>query len=192
MAARTRTRSLVEIMGADGPRMALLDNRPFGSTEFAQLDEPVRPGTTEVWELVNTTVDAHPIHLHLVQFQVLDRQPVDTAGYLEAAGYEVSPEGWLVEGTGDYPAPPVTPYLLGRAAQPPAANERGWKDTVVAPPGMVTRILVPFGHEAGEGLPVAAREVHVPGPGDNDYVWHCHILEHEENDMMQYYKIAAS
>ena len=190
-AARTRTRSLVEIMGAGGPRMALLDNRAFHGSD-AGLDEPVRPDTSEIWELVNTTEDAHPIHLHLVQFLVLDRQPVDTAGYLEAAGYEVGPEGWLVEGTGSYPAPPVTPYLLGRAAQPPAANERGWKDTVVAPPGMVTRILVPFGEDAGAGLPVAARKVYVPGPEDNDYVWHCHILEHEENDMMQYYKIAKS
>lgn len=189
-AARTRTRSLVEIMGAAGPRMALLDNRPFHSTDYADLDDPVRPGTTEVWELVNTTVDAHPIHLHLVQFQVLDRQPVDTVGYLREAGYRTTPEGWLVEDTGRYPAPSVTDYLLGQAA-PPAANERGWKDTVVAPPGMVTRILVPFGSEAGDGLPVAARAVHVPGRRDNDYVWHCHILEHEENDMMQYYKIEA-
>ena len=67
----------------------------------------------------------------------------------------------------------------------------GWKDTVVAPPGMVTRIAVPFGSGA-VASPIAARAVHVPNHahGENDYVWHCHILEHEENEMMQYYRIA--
>ena len=67
----------------------------------------------------------------------------------------------------------------------------GWKDTVVAPPGMVTRVAVPFGEDA-VSTPIAARAVHVPDyeAGENDYVWHCHILEHEENEMMQYYKIS--
>ena len=72
----------------------------------------------------------------------------------------------------------------------PPATELGWKDTVVAPPGMVTRIAVPFGSGA-VSTPIAARSVFVPyhEAGENDYVWHCHILEHEENEMMQYYRI---
>ena len=61
----------------------------------------------------------------------------------------------------------------------PDANELGWKDTVQAPPGMVTRIAVPFGSHAVTG-PIAATAVH-----RGEYVWHCHILEHEDNDMMR-------
>jgi spore coat protein A len=189
-AVRTRTHSLVEIMGADEPVMALLNNRNFHDDSYR--GDPVGRNTLEMWELVNTTVDAHPIHLHLVQFQVLNRQPVNTPAYLAASGYDVDGDQVLKEhevGEGSHPAPAVTPYTLG-AVQPPPANELGWKDTVVAPPGMVTRILVPFGSGAVSS-PVAAREVYVPDydNGDNDYVWHCHILEHEEKDMMQYYRI---
>lgn len=194
-AVRTRTHSLVEIMGPGGPVMALLNNRMFHDTDYRDIAEPVAMNTLEVWEFVNTTVDAHPIHLHLVQFQVLDRRPVDTVAYLAASGYDEDGDGMLMEhevGTGAYPAPGVTPYFLG-PAQPPPANELGWKDTVVAPPGMVTRILVPFGDEA-VSTPIAARAVYVPDydEGENDYVWHCHILEHEEKDMMQYYRIGSS
>ena len=183
-AARTRSHSLVEIAGADGPMMALLNNRTFDSTDFATT--PVTAGTMEVWEFVNTTEDAHPIHLHLVQFQILNRQPVNSTAYV--ANYPVNTNGWIIPGTGPYPAPSPTPYLAG-AAQPPATNEVGWKDTVVVPPGMVTRVMVPFG-SSGDGKPIAAQQVYAPAAGEHDYVWHCHILEHEENDMMQYYKIS--
>jgi len=189
-AVRTRTHSLVEIMGPAGPVMALLNNRSFHDPAYK--GDPIQENTLEVWEFVNTTVDSHPIHLHLVQFQVLDRQPVDALGYLAASGYDTNGDGMLMEdevGAGSYPAPAAAPYLVG-PVQPPPANELGWKDTVAAPPGMVTRIVVPFGSGAVSS-PVAAREVHVPdyAAGENDYVWHCHILEHEEKDMMQYYRI---
>ena len=185
-AARRRTHSLVEIMGANGPVMALLNNRTFHSSDFA--GDPVSAGTMEIWEFVNTTVDAHPIHLHLVQFQVLDRQPVDTAAYL--ANYPTDTNGWIIPGLGPHPAPSPTAYVTGPAAAP-AANELGWKDTVVAPPGRVTRLMVPFG-SSGDGKPIAAGSVFVPGAGEHNYVWHCHILEHEENDMMQYYKLVTA
>lgn len=187
---RVRSHSLVEIMGPDGPVMALLNNRVLHDEDYADPAEAISPDSLEVWELVNTTVDAHPIHLHLVQFQVLDRQGLDAEGYLAASGYQTDDNGGLVPGTGPHPAPSPTPYLTG-ARQLPPPNERGWKDTVVAPPGMVTRIAVPFGSGAVTS-PIAARAVHVPNHagGENDYVWHCHILEHEENEMMQYYRIA--
>jgi FtsP/CotA-like multicopper oxidase with cupredoxin domain len=186
---RIRSHALVEIMGADGPVMALLNNRMLHEHDYADDDEVIKPHSLEVWEFVNATVDAHPIHLHLVQFQVLNRQPVDTVAYLANAGYETGDHG-LLPSTGPYPARSPAPYLNGAIQQPPA-NERGWKDTVVAPPGMVTRIAVPFGHGAVT-THVAAREVYVPDyeKSENDYVWHCHILEHEENEMMQYYRIA--
>jgi FtsP/CotA-like multicopper oxidase with cupredoxin domain len=187
---RVRSHSLVEIMGPDGPVMALLNNRVLHDEDYADPAEAISPDSLEVWELVNTTVDAHPIHLHLVQFQVLDRQGFEAEDYLAASGYETDDNGWLVPGTGPHPAPSPTPYLTGARQRPPR-NERGWKDTVVAPPGMVTRIAVPFGSGA-VASPIAARAVHVPDydSGENDYVWHCHILEHEEKEMMQYYRIA--
>jgi spore coat protein A len=186
---RVRSHSLVEIMGADGPVMALLNNRTLHDHDYAADDQAVKAHSLEVWEFVNTTVDAHPLHLHLVQFQVLDRQLVDTEGYLAAAGYDTDANGWIVPDTGPHPAPTADAHLIG-APMAPAVNELGWKDTVVAPPGMVTRIAVPFGSGA-VSTPVAARSVHVPdyAAGENDYVWHCHILEHEENEMMQYYRI---
>lgn len=187
---RTRTHTLVEIMGADGPVMALLNNRRLHDHDHADDGEEIKAHSLEVWEFVNTTVDAHPIHLHLVQFQVLDRQAVDAVGYLATSGYETDANGWLIPGSGPHPAPSPAPYLIG-SVQPPAPNEMGWKDTVVAPPGMVTRVAVPFGQGA-VSTPIAARAVHVPDhdAGENDYVWHCHILEHEENEMMQYYRIS--
>ena len=78
---------------------------------------------------------------------------------------------------------PVTPFLTGRPKAAPA-NERGWKDTVVSMPGEVTRIRVPFGAGAAGGAPLA-----IGSSFKGEYVWHCHILEHEDNDMMQRYVI---
>lgn len=108
-------------------------------------------GTTEIWEFVNLTEDTHPIHLHLVRFQVLNRQRFDVDGYLM--------DGKLVL-DGD----PIAPL----------DNEHGWKDTVQADSGLVTRIIVPF-----EGYP-------------GRYVWHCHVLEHAANEMMRPFEIVRS
>jgi spore coat protein A, manganese oxidase len=104
-------------------------------------------GATEVWELYNATADAHPMHVHEVLFEVVDRQPilVDEASHT----VEVAP--------GSVPAPPE-PW------------ERGYKDTVIAYPGQVTRLRAHFG-----------------APGQ--FVWHCHIVEHEDNEMMRPYRI---
>jgi len=92
--------------------------------------------STETWELWNWTVDGHPIHLHLVKFKVVNREAFD----------------------------PLTGTLSG-VVNPPEATEAGWKDTVIAYPGEVTRVNATFDIE---GL----------------YVWHCHIVEHEDNEMM--------
>jgi FtsP/CotA-like multicopper oxidase with cupredoxin domain len=159
----------------------LLNNRAFHSTDYQSA--PIGRDTLEQWDLVNLTGDAHPIHLHFTQFQVLDLQRVDVEGY-EQAVYGEEP---LVPGSGPYDPPginpPVTPFLVGQP-KPPPNNERGWKDTVVAMPGQVTRILVPFGAGAAGGAPIAIGSSYT-----GDYVWHCHILEHEDNDMMQRYRI---
>jgi len=171
----TRTLTLNEIMGANGPLMALLDGKEFmaGITEYPEL------GATELWEIVNTTGDAHPIHIHLVQFQMLNRQAFNTNLYMEAyeeANPELPAEHTVVV--------PVGPYLQGSPI-PPDENERGWKDTFRMNPGEVTRVLVRFAPQDGVS-PYPFDATVEPG-----YVWHCHILEHEDNDMMRPYMVVA-
>jgi spore coat protein A, manganese oxidase len=124
------------------------------------ITEDPKAGSTEIWSFANTTGDVHPIHLHLVQFQVINRQPFDAGAYLQT--------GKLV--------------TTGRP-MPPERNERpAWKDTVKTYPGYVTRVITKFDLPAG--TPVA--------PGQEfRYVWHCHILEHEDNEMMRPYKVVG-
>lgn len=132
-------------------------------------DETHLPGVTtrpaadavEDWLLVNTTADTHPIHLHLVTFEVIDRRPFDVAAY--------DPATQAITYTG--PAVPAAP------------NENGRKDTVQAHPGQVTRIRARF------ELPDEGTIELPPGVTNPQYVWHCHILEHEENDMMRAFEV---
>ena len=176
--ASMRSMTLVEVLDAAGiPVMALLNNRTFHSSDVTV----VQGDTLEQWELINTTVDAHPIHLHFTQFQVLNRQRFDVDGYLATTGFVDPATGLVTPGRGN--SAPVAPFLRGRP-MPPPANERGWKDTVVSMPGEVTRIRVPFGAGAAGGDPLA-----IGSSFKGEYVWHCHILEHEDNDMMQRYLI---
>ncbi|MCI0596633.1 MAG: multicopper oxidase domain-containing protein [candidate division Zixibacteria bacterium] len=171
----TRTLTLNEVMGANGPLMALLDGKEFmaGITEYPEL------GSTELWEIVNTTGDAHPIHIHLVQFQMLNRQAFNAAQYMmdyEEANPELPAENTTVV--------PVGPYLQGQPT-PPDSNERGWKDTFRMNPGEVTRVLVRFTPQDGVS-PFPFDATAEPG-----YIWHCHILEHEDNEMMRPYMVVA-
>jgi spore coat protein A len=163
-------------------------------------------GETELWEIINTTADAHPIHLHLIQFQILNRQGYNTSRYEKA--YEAAfPGGEYIPAYGpplDYapsPAsggtfggnPDVGPYLQG-PPRPPEPDEAGWKDTVITYPGEVTRLAVRW---APNSLPVATppAALHFPfdpsatdpvlGPYQYNYVWHCHIIDHEDNEMMR-------
>jgi len=131
---------------AGNAMMMLLNNAHWGMpvTENPALN------SVEIWGLMNFTDDSHPIHLHAVRFQILDRRPFE-------------PEYYYRDGTIQYIGPAV----------PPAANEAGWKDTVQAHPGMITRIITKFEGYAGR------------------YVWHCHLLEHEDNEMMRPYDIVA-
>lgn len=172
-----RPMALVEVANSeDVPIAALLNNRTFGAEPTTVVMDSL-----EIWELVNTTEDAHPIHLHFTQFQLLDRQKVRSEAYLAATGYLDPATGLVVPGQGE--AVPPGPFLIGQPKLPPA-NEQGWKDTVVAMPGEVTRILVPFGAGAASGAPLA-----IGSSFEGTYVWHCHILEHEDNDMMQTYRM---
>lgn len=126
------------------PQPMLLNNAFW----HAPVTENPTLNTVEIWNLVNVTDDSHPIHLHLVRFQILDRRSFDIFTYLN-------------DGKLRYTADAV----------PPDTNEMGWKDTVRADPGMVTRIIVRFEGFAGR------------------YVWHCHVLEHEDNEMMRPYDV---
>lgn len=146
-----------------------LDRPSDGFPEIGMLDqlhwsdavtETPEAGALEMWNLVNATEDAHPIHVHLVQFQALERRPFDTETF-ESSGEVV------------FTGPPV----------PPDPNERpAWKDTIKAYPGMVTRILAKF------DLPKGTQTA----PGQKfRYVWHCHILEHEDNEMMRPFEVVA-
>lgn len=177
---RVRNVSLVEIMDPKTgvPLTALLNNLIW---ETQQIEKPV-VDTVEQWNIINTTGDTHPIHLHLVMFQVLGRQKFHVEEYLESFYPEIDdPE---TAGTGPHPVPSANDFVYGRP-QPPAPYESGWKDTVKANPGEITRIMVPFGANAAPGVPFG-------NSFTGDYVWHCHILEHEDNEMMMPYEIVAA
>src|SRR6266540_1865222 len=142
-ASLTRRLSLNEedsaVLPGVGPRAALLGTLDAdGNPVHLGWDDPVTEhpalGATEVWEFHNTTEDAHPIHIHEVQFQVVNREP------------------------------------FGRRARPPESWESGLKDTVIAYPWELTRVRSPFDR-----------------PGR--FVWHCHIVEHEDNEMMRPYDV---
>jgi spore coat protein A len=140
-------------------------------------------GSTVEWDIINLTMDAHPIHVHLIQFQVANRQDFDNVTYNQ---------DWLkLNGNPPLNHPtiplPVEPYLNGNPIIPPPLNERGWKDTVLALPGQVTRLLLRFAPQDVDPQIVRPGVNLFPfdpsfGPG---YVWHCHYLDHEDNEMMR-------
>jgi spore coat protein A len=147
-AVKTRTLTLVEVDDpVQRPITMLLNNTHW---KMPVTENPVLD-STEIWSLINTTDDSHPIHLHLVRFQILDRRSFDVAAY------------WAT-GKLNYFGAPI----------PPDPSEAGWKDTVRADPAMVTRIIIRFEGYTGR------------------YVWHCHILEHEDNEMMRPYDVIAA
>jgi spore coat protein A, manganese oxidase len=146
-AVQTRLLTLDEYVNKAGNSAMLLLNATHWKAPITE--KPVL-GSTEIWTLINPTNDTHPIHLHLVRFQILDRQTY---------------EPWLFQTKRQL-------HFLGEP-EPPSPNEAGWKDTVQAHSRMVTRIIVPFEGFTGR------------------YVWHCHILEHEDNEMMRPFHVIA-
>jgi spore coat protein A len=171
----TRILALFEIEGSTGPLEVTLNGQNF---EAPVSEKPV-VGTTEEWVIVDITEDAHPIHLHLVQFQLVSRQKLMADAYKE---------DWLaLNGLPPYMSArtelAVSPYLVGEPEGPPAV-EQGWKDTIVIFPGEVTIIRVRFTAQDGRPYPFDSTD----GPG---YVWHCHIPDHEDNEMMRPYEVVA-
>jgi FtsP/CotA-like multicopper oxidase with cupredoxin domain len=185
------------------------------------LSELPYEGETEIWSFINLTADAHPIHLHLVQFQLLNRQDFDVDRYDE--DYEAAFPGGghnhmtgLPYAKGEFMpgfGPPLdyntgTDGILGgnidvtrigedgRAVylrgdvQPPKAYEAGWKDTITCYPGQVTRIVVRFTPVEFplQDEPYTTAFPFNPGQGYS-YVWHCHIIDHEDNEMMRPFEV---
>lgn len=148
-AIRTRLMTLNQFDDDNGMAMTMLLNRKHWADP---ITERVRLNSVEIWSLANLTEDTHPIHLHLVRFQILDRRSFSVDDYL---------------------ASNALPLRYTEDARPPDAHEAGWKDVVQCPPGTVTRIIIPF-----QGYP-------------GRYLWHCHILEHEANDMMRPYDVLS-
>ena len=144
-AVRSRRLTLNEYDGDNGEPMVMLLNHKHWADP---VTEKVQLNSTEIWEFINLTQDAHPIHLHLVRFQLLDRRPFSVDDYLSDEVLR-------------FTAPAIPPY----------PHELGWKEVIQCPPETVTRIIVPFKGYAGR------------------YLWHCHILEHEANDMMRPYEV---
>lgn len=133
------------------------------------VDETPKVGTSEIWQFINLTVDAHPMHMHLVKFQVVNRQNFD------AAAYTTDYLAWVAAGRVPASKPVLANYLSG-APLPPAPEESGWKDTAKAYPGQILRVISKFDLPPKVSLPA-------------DYVYHCHILEHEENEMMRPFQV---
>jgi spore coat protein A len=146
---------------------------------FEPVEETPGVGTTEIWEYINTTLDAHPMHVHLVQFQVHNRQRADTIAYGKDYGK------WLAGRRAPESRPVLARYLIGGPI-PPAPDETGWKDTFKALPNMVSRIIATF--DLPSAVPgIAGTATRTPA----EYVHHCHILEHEDNDMMRPWQVVA-
>ena len=167
----TRYITLEEVLNEEGdPDHLEINGRLFDDP----VDEKPIVDTIEDWSFVNISADTHPIHMHLTQFQVMGRTPLDGSAYAQAladarAGKPGAPPLW------DNNTIDPKPFLLGSEV-PPGPNEQGWKDTVGAHPNQVTRIRQEFKLPEGVSPP-------------QEYVYHCHILEHEDNDMMRPYDV---
>jgi len=127
--------------GTDGCGRSMWE---INGLHFDDITEYPELGTTEIWRYINDSGVSHPMHMHLVMFQVLDRD-----GFTKGPGGEIIPNG--------------TP-------QAPPAEENGWKDTAMVAPNQILRIITRFEGYKGK------------------YPYHCHILEHEEHEMMRQFQ----
>lgn len=221
-----RQLTLNEVIGPGGPLELVVNNSKFNlalptpgcNTAACRETEIPAVGDTEIWEIINITADAHPMHTHLTSFQVLNRQVFDAAVWTAMYDGDLLANG-VTPGNGppwDYNArnsdgaiggnPPLNPFLLG-APILPLPSEIGWKDTVISYPGEVTRIAVRWATTelpaTGAGAPVVGDNTYDDFPnggfdptalvgGNVGYVWHCHIVDHEDNEMMRNYTVGSA
>lgn len=129
--------------------------------------EVVEQGETQIWDLYNFTADTHPIHFHLVDVQIIGRQALFAGPAPDLTGVA------------------ITDFALTGAMRGPDANENGWKETVRMNPGEVTRVIMKFNAPTPPAFSHRLATAPYNLANAAEYVWHCHILEHEEHDMMR-------
>ncbi|WP_164873366.1 multicopper oxidase family protein [Rhodococcus xishaensis] len=150
-----------------GRTLVLMGTMESGSLFYMdEITEVIPQGSTEIWEIYNTTAAGHPIHIHQVQFEVVNRQEFDGDLAFRTQQFMNDPERTFQGATLDF-------HGLNGDPIPPQPNEQGRKDTVLALPGQVTRLVA-----------------HFDRPGD--YVWHCHIVTHEDYDMMRRFQVTPN
>jgi spore coat protein A, manganese oxidase len=165
---------LIQLIGTNVP---LVTQSKFGRAYTDTPTEVIKNGDVEIWEVTNLTGDTHPIHIHLVNAQILYRRPFSPTSY---------------NGTPSFTGPPI----------PPDLTELGWKETIKMHPNQVTYLIMKFDLPlitnpagvpvnfialgGGLGTPPPSPRMAAQGiMNANEYVYHCHILEHEEHDMMR-------
>jgi spore coat protein A, manganese oxidase len=156
-------------IGAGTPAWKLnLNAHPY--EDGSEFTETVRWNTVEDWYFVNVTADTHPMHTHLFSFRVMGRYNLDAKGYVAAFGG--------ANGVPQQDVATLAPYLKSKL-MPPDPTETGLKETVKANPGQVTVVRAKF-------IPPSTVLDSITGlPTEQKYVHHCHIVEHEDNDMME-------
>jgi FtsP/CotA-like multicopper oxidase with cupredoxin domain len=209
-----RQLTVVESPGTDGPLESLINNTKW-SGDRVGTDQPVpgsisngrgvsatetpREGSTEVWEIANLTEDAHPLHIHLIQAQVISRQQFAAESYKDDWARDF-PGQQIIYGYGP-PLPYSTPNEAGALggnrsfagytlsdATPPDPIDAGWKDTIKLFPGQITRIALRWAPQrvpAGGVAPGQNAFPFDPTTNGAGYVNHCHILDHEDNEFMR-------
>jgi FtsP/CotA-like multicopper oxidase with cupredoxin domain len=236
LATIVRQLTLNEVIGAGGPlelvvnnsKLNLADILPSCNTTACRETEMPAVGDTEIWEIINITADAHPMHTHLTSFQVINRQLFNAAQWIAAYDAALLTAYPGVDPGGKGPPyayhvrnadgaiggnPPINASLIG-APILPLPSEQGWKDTVITYPGEVTRIAVRWAPTdmpaTGAGAPVVGtnyyddfpnfgfdptvlvEDPNNPGALNVGYVWHCHIVDHEDNEMMRNYTVGTA
>lgn len=166
--------------GTDEPTHLYLNARSY----MDPVTETPREGATEIWDVINLTDDNHPLHLHLALFAVLEQRSLRRVDEFRDC-MRGSKDGGGAGGRNDARACRLDRHLVGGRRHVVPRQERGWKNVFKVRPSVVTRLLVrfkPLSTASGSRFPFDV----TTGPG---YVYHCHILDHEDNEMMRPMKI---
>ena len=159
------------------PLRVQIDGKAFEDA----VDTTPKRGSVQYWDIVNTTVDAHPMHLHLVQFKVIGRWTLDINKYTKAA---ITPNA-LTGGITVNKAINPMQFVMG-VMRAPEPGEEGFKDTAKSFPGELLRIVAKWdGGWQDVADPLNPTKPFYQPVTSGPYVWHCHIVDHEDNEMMR-------
>ncbi|CAK7326711.1 unnamed protein product [Dovyalis caffra] len=170
-ASKTRYISLHEYTSdIDEPTHLYINGKKFAEP----ATETPKVGTSEIWNVINLTEDNHPLHIHLGLFKVIDQTKLVNEEEFKACMSKLN----------NAIKCKIDEYARGKKIEVPA-HEKGWKNVYKMTPGVVTKILVRFAYiHSNESYPFDA----TTQPG---YVYHCHILDHEDNVMMRPLKLIS-